>query len=138
MDNKMLKIKVAVESYDNVIAELQIPYYMRVEIGSILRAFREQNEGKEVHGVSKETGEIFTVLEQKFTGNREWEWEEVREVCIDYRLFTNGDCKQYDRLYEMLVDGDSFNDLMLVVWLCSDRESIQEVKEIFRKEFLPR
>ena len=138
MYNKMVKIEVAIESYNNVIAELQVPYYMHIEIGSILRAFQHQNEGKEVHGVCKETGEIFTVLEQKFTGNREWEWEEIREVCIKYRLFTCGSSRHYNRLYEMLVDGYRFDELMLVVWLCSDREDIQEVKDIFYKEFLPR
>ena len=134
----MVKIEVALESYDNVIAELQVPYYMHIEIGSILRAFQSQNEGKEVHGVCKETGEIYTVLEEKFTGNREWDFWNCREVCIKYDLFTNGDCKQYESFFEMVEDGDSFNDLMLVVWICSNRKSLQEVKDIFRKEFLPR
>ena len=138
MYNEMVKIEVAIESYDNVIAELQVPYYMHIEIGRILEAFQAQNEGKEAHGLCKETGEIFTRFGHKFTGNRIWDFWNVREVCIKYDLFSNGDNTQYERFFEMMDDGYSFEDLMLVVWICSNRENIQEVKDIFCKEFLPR
>lgn len=137
MNEKMMHLKVAVGNEDNVVSEFSIPAYMRPYIGSFFTPFHRQYFGKAIHLICNETGEVFTRYGGNFTGNREWDWEEIREVCIKYRLFTCGSSRHYDRLYEMLVDGNSFEELMLVVWLCSDRENIQEVKDIFYKEFLP-
>lgn len=138
MKEKMMHLKVAVGNEDNVVSEFSIPAYMRPYIGSFFTPFHIQYFGKAIHLICNETGEVFTRYGKKFTGNREWDFWNCREVCIKYDLFTNGDCKQYEKFFEMVEDGDSFNDLMLVVWICSNRETLQEVKDIFYKEFLPR
>ena len=76
--------------------------------------------------------------ERKFEGNRIWDFWNCRAVCIRYSLFTHGDNLQYDRFFEMVEGNATFEELMLVVWLCSDREKLHEVEDIFYKEFLPR
>lgn len=75
---------------------------------------------------------------RSFKGKRIWDFWNCREVCIQYNLFTHGDCVQYDRFFDMVKGSATFEELMLVVWLCSNRENIQEVKDIFLNEFLPR
>ena len=75
---------------------------------------------------------------RKFKGKRIWDFWDCRAVCIRYNLFTHGDNLQYDRFFKMVEGNTTFEELMFTVWLCSDREDIQEVKDIFYKEFLPR
>ena len=138
MKEEMMNIKVAVGSVENVVSKITIPAYMRPYIGSFITPFQYQYDGKAIHLICNETGEVFTRYAKEFTGNRVWDFWNVREVCIKYDLFSNGDNTQYERFFEMMDDGYSFDELMLVVWLCSNREDIQEVEDIFRKEFLPR
>ena len=138
MKEEMMNIKVAVGSVENVVSKITIPAYMRQYIGSFIAQFQHQYDGKAVHFICVDTGEVFTRYAKEFTGNRVWDFWNVREVCIKYDLFSNGDNTQYERFFEMMDDGYSFDELMLVVWLCSNREDIQEIEDIFRKEFLPR
>lgn len=138
MKQEMIKVEVAVDMVENVIATLEVPCYMQQYMVSLLTPFQEANEGSEIHGVVKATGEIYTLPQKEFFGSREWNWANIREVCCKYDLFTNGDNEQYNRLYEMLVGYSSLHDLMLVVWICSNREDFIEVEAIFRREFLPR
>ena len=138
MNEKMMNLKVAVGIVDNVVSEFSIPAYMRPYIGNFITPFQHQYDGKAIHLICNETGEVFTRYAKEFTGNRIWDFWNCREVCIKYDLFTNGDVVQYERFFDMVENFATFEELMTVVWICSNREDIQEVKDIFYKEFLPR
>lgn len=137
-EEMMMSVEVLETNTDNVIATLSVPMYMRHEMVRILTPFRDRLGGKGIHGVCKSTGEIFPLPAKEFKGNRIWDFWNLREVCIQYDLFTNGDCRQYDRFFDMVDDGATFDELMLVVWICSNKETFVEVERIFLNEFLPR
>ena len=138
MNEKAMNLKVAVGIEDNVVGEITIPAYMRLYMGSFITPFQHQYDGNAIHFICNETGEVFTRYEKKFTGNRTWDFWNCREVCIQYDLFTHGSCSQYEKFFYMVENFAPFDELMAVVWLCSDREDIQEVMDIFYDEFLPR
>lgn len=138
MNEKVMNLKVAVGVEDNVVGEITIPEYMRPYIGYFITPFQHQYDGKAIHFICNETGEVFIRYGKEFTGNRPWDIQNCREVCIKYDLFTNGDCRQYEKFFDMVENFATFDELMVVVWICSNREDIQEVMDIFYKEFLPR
>lgn len=39
--------------------------------------------------------------------------EEVRQVCIDYRYYTAGNCREYDNMFSMLNDLKDISDDVL-------------------------
>ena len=49
--------------------------------------------------------------------------EELRTLCIRQNWFNSGSCEQYDRLFDMLDNGASTEDLATVIWLCSTDEA---------------
>lgn len=59
-------------------------------------------------------------------------FEEVQGLCIKYRWFTNGDNEQFEKLYDMIREGASLDEVALVIWICSTeatREFIRTMLE---------
>jgi len=59
-------------------------------------------------------------------------FEDVRALCIEHRWFTNGDNEQFEKLYDMIREGASLDEVALVIWICSTeatREFIRTMLE---------
>jgi len=56
---------------------------------------------------------------------------ELREFCIKWNLFTNGDIRQYTQLFEFnnskVYMNGYVNDIALLIWICSIDVSLIEV-----------
>lgn len=51
----------------------------------------------------------------------------VRELCIEKDWFTCGSCEQYEKMFDMVRNGESTANIALAIWLCSNgvtRETI--------------
>lgn len=55
-------------------------------------------------------------------------------LCNKYQWFTNGDRTQYERLFWKNRNGATFEELALIIWLCSSNATEQEILEILQKE----
>lgn len=59
---------------------------------------------------------------------------ELRAICIKYDLFTCGDIDQYNKLFDMLNNGATLNEIAAVIWVCSRIESISAVVRLLNVE----
>lgn len=50
-------------------------------------------------------------------------FEDVRTLCIENGWFTNGDNEQFEKLYDMIHEGASLDEVALVIWICSTEAS---------------
>ena len=57
--------------------------------------------------------------EKKMEENRNPSRMSVMNYCIEHRYFTNGDCGQYQKMFEMLDLGLPLHDIAVVIWICS-------------------
>ena len=60
--------------------------------------------------------------------------EKLWSLCNKYQWFTNGDNKQYSRLFDKNKQGATLEQLALIIWLCSSNMTEQEILEILKKE----
>ena len=70
------------------------------------------------------------------SGNNYLVKNKVYNTCVKYNLFTDGSGYQYDKLFEYITGNEnvSIDDISLMVWLCSEDISREEILEIFTKE----
>jgi hypothetical protein len=65
--------------------------------------------------------------------------DDLRMLCIKNQWFTNGDIKQYDRLFQANRWGMSLAEIATIIWICSDdnwtRSAISAELEKARKEY---
>jgi hypothetical protein len=54
--------------------------------------------------------------------------DELRSICIKNNWFTNGSISQYTKLFELNDSGASLDELALIIWLCSQNTTKQEIK----------
>ena len=52
---------------------------------------------------------------------------ELREICIKHDWFTGGSCEAYDKLFERCRDGADFDELALLIWLCTPNVNRKEI-----------
>lgn len=55
-------------------------------------------------------------------------------VCNDNNYFTCGDNTQYDKLFEANERNASKKELALIIWVCSDNVSIEDIEENLKVE----
>ena len=60
--------------------------------------------------------------------------EKLWSLCNKYQWFTNGDNKQYARLFDKNKEGATLKELALIIWICSSNMTEQEILEILTKE----
>ena len=56
------------------------------------------------------------------------------QLCNKYQWFTNGDCEQYNKLFERNKQGASLETLATIIWICSTNWEEQTILEILQKE----
>ena len=61
--------------------------------------------------------------------------EDLRILCIQEDWFTNGDNSQYEKLFQLNREGASLEELALVIWICSDDWTCEEILSVLRKRF---
>jgi len=49
-------------------------------------------------------------------------------LCNEKKYFTHGDNSQYDRMFNMLSEGKPLHDIALVIWICSENVSLDDVE----------
>lgn len=59
--------------------------------------------------------------------DRKWK---VISLCQNNEWFTCGSCRQYDKLFDMIEDGRSTEDIALVIWVCSDYNKLEDYNKI--------
>lgn len=137
MKSKEFEIRVGGEKGE-VVGTIQVPCTMQAYMAKLLAPFKTEYEGKVISAICHETGEILSTLPSEFRGTREWTPAEVHQVCNKYNLFTQGGNDQYNKMFEMVEDGASFEELMAVMWVCSEIEEYPDLLEIFYSEFVLR
>lgn len=60
--------------------------------------------------------------------------ETLRSLCIKNKWFTCGFNSQYDKLFDMNRNNSSIDELALVIWLCSDEVSKEQIKQELMKQ----
>ena len=60
--------------------------------------------------------------------------EKLYRLCNKYQLFTSGDCRQYDKLFEKNRQGASLETLATIIWLCSSEYEEKQILAILEKE----
>lgn len=52
---------------------------------------------------------------------------QLRELCIRENWFTNGCIDQYNTLFKRLNEGAPFDEIVIIIWICSNGVSAQEI-----------
>ena len=65
----------------------------------------------------------------KLVENRSLSFEALRRACIDNDWFTDGSNSQYEKLFDLNDAGASIKDLSLVIWVCSENVTREEILE---------
>lgn len=62
--------------------------------------------------------------------------EELRELCIKHGWFTEGTNRQYDKLFYINDKGWDIEDVVTIIWVCSDVEkwSWMKIYNVLDKE----
>ena len=60
-------------------------------------------------------------------GKVRFETYELRDICIKHDWFTGGTCEEYDKLFERCKEGAGFDELALIIWLCTPNSHRQEI-----------
>ena len=55
-------------------------------------------------------------------------------LCNKYQWFTNGDCKQYDMLFDRNKQGASLETLATIICICSSDWIEQDILKILKQE----
>lgn len=55
-------------------------------------------------------------------------------LCMDNNYFTCGDNSQYDKLFEANEQNASKKELALIIWVCSENVSIEEIENNLKIE----
>lgn len=53
-------------------------------------------------------------------------WE-LQEICIKHNWFTGGSCESYEKLFERCKNGADFDELALLIWLCTPNRNRKEI-----------
>ena len=54
---------------------------------------------------------------------------QIRSYCIRNNLFTNGDCNQYNKMFQMVDTNQPLRDVAVVIWICSKtNKTIEDIK----------
>lgn len=59
---------------------------------------------------------------------------ELYTICNKYGFFTNGSIGQYNKLFELNNNGADFDELSLIIWVCTTDRTRQEIKDILKTE----
>lgn len=59
--------------------------------------------------------------------------ETLREICINNDWFASGTNSQYDKLFDMNERNCSVDELVLMIWLCSNEISREQIKQELAK-----
>lgn len=119
-----------------IVGTITIPEDIRIQ--DVIAPYVRRYQGRQVWAYSIVYGEIVQMrVDKEFTGTREWDCCEMYEVCNKYQLFTRGTNEQYSRMFDMVADNSTFEEIAKVIWLCSDK-SFTEVVDILHEEFSQR
>ena len=55
-------------------------------------------------------------------------------LCSKYKWFMNGDCEQYDMLFDRNEQGASLETLATIIWICSSGWTEQSILKILKQE----
>lgn len=55
-------------------------------------------------------------------------------LCNKYKWFMNGDCEQYDMLFDLNDRGVSLETLATIIWICSSGWTEQSILKILKQE----
>lgn len=55
-------------------------------------------------------------------------------LCNDNNYFTCGDCEQYEKLFTANENNASKKELALIIWVCSENATIEEIEENLKVE----
>lgn len=53
-------------------------------------------------------------------------WE-LRDICIKHRWFEGGSNEAYDKLFQRCKEGADFDELALLIWLCTPNGNCKEI-----------
>ena len=56
-----------------------------------------------------------------------FETYELKNICINRNWFTGGTCEEYDKLFERCKEGADFDELALIIWLCTPDSNRKEI-----------
>ena len=62
--------------------------------------------------------------------------ERLRSLCIKHQWFAEGTCEQYDKLFYANTHGAPVEEIVTMIWLCSDAETWcrRDIKSILETE----
>jgi len=55
-------------------------------------------------------------------------FEKIRQFCIQNKYFKAGTSSQYEKLFELANEGASKHDLALIIYVCSDNDSLETIE----------
>lgn len=60
-------------------------------------------------------------------------YSDVYALCNRNQQFTSGSTNQYRKLFEIVENGATIDEIALVIWLCSSDVTREEVKQAIEK-----
>ena len=60
-------------------------------------------------------------------------YSDVYALCNRNQWFTSGSLNQYRKLFEIVENGATIDEIALVIWLCSSDVTREEVKQAVEK-----
>ena len=56
------------------------------------------------------------------------------ECCVRHNFFTCGGNSSYNKVFNLIRNGATLNDIALATYVCSEGYTLEEIKKIFRSE----
>lgn len=63
--------------------------------------------------------------------------DKLRRICIEYDWFTRGTNYQYEKMFNRVKEGCTLNELVVMIWLCSDDNVTKKrIRQVLRPYYI--
>lgn len=100
------------------------------ELGTEMKSFVSPEDWQETAGVRNAEADLRYTDMRKYTVT---DSVSLRKLCIRNGWFTAGTNRQYEKLFFANSHGWSLDSVALIIWLCTEEGSIEEVKDALVK-----
>lgn len=62
-------------------------------------------------------------------------YNDLHHICNKYNFFTSGTIYQYNKLFDCNDTKPQLHDLALIIYICSQDYTLEEIENILKKEY---
>lgn len=111
---------------------------MFAKMGASLQIYVDPEDWQEIAGVTDAGKDLRYTHMQRYAVAPP---DVLRDICIRKGWFSAGSNAQYEKMFELNAGGRTLHDVALVIWICSDGVSLDEIEntmEAMGRAFLPK